>query len=37
MRKLVAWLGAALFIAVVMAIIFRVGKLRSIVTGQAAA
>lgn len=37
MRKLVAWLGAAVFIAVVVAIIFRVGKLRTVVTGQAAA
>jgi len=36
MRKLIPWAGAALFIVVVMAIVFRVGKLRTLVTGAAA-
>lgn len=33
MKKLVAWLGAALFIVVVMAIVFRVSMIRNLVTG----
>lgn len=37
MRKIIGWLGAAIFIALVVAVIFRVGKVRTIVTGQAPA
>lgn len=37
MSKIVGWLGAALFIVIVLAIVFRVGKLKQLVTGQAPA
>lgn len=37
MRKIIGWAGAALFIVIVMAIVFRVGKVRQLVTGQTAA
>lgn len=33
MRKLIAWGGAALFIALVVALIFRMPKIRGLVTG----
>lgn len=37
MRKLIAWAGAALFVIIVMAIVFRVAKVRQLVTGSAPA
>lgn len=34
MRKLIAWAGAAIFIAIVVALIFRIPRVRALVTGK---
>jgi len=35
MKRLIAWGGAALFVIIVVAVVFRVSRLKALVTGMA--